>query len=153
MSFFGKVFGSDAAIDKVIGHGKELLDDAFYTDEEKAADRAQAARETRGLVNEWIKNSQGQNLARRVLALSIGFVWLSLFLIATLLDLAGVFVDMPTAVDAGQVVYNKFSQASQIIDKRNDQMTGAIMLILGFYFAAPKISEIANTAMQKIAKK
>ena len=87
------------------------------------------------------------------MALSIGFVWLSLFLIATLLDLAGVFVDMPTAVDAGQVVYNKFSQASQIIDKRNDQMTGAIMLILGFYFAAPKISEIANTAMQKIAKK
>ena len=109
MSFFGKVFGSDAAIDKVIGHGKELLDDAFYTDEEKAADRAQAARETRGLINEWIKNSQGQNLARRVLALSIGFVWLGLFLIATLLDIAGVFVDMPTAVDAGQVVYNKFS--------------------------------------------
>ena len=152
MSLIGKIFGSDAAIDKVISHGKELLDDAFYTDEEEAADRAQAARETRGLITEWIKNSQGQNLARRVLAFAIGFTWLSMFVAATLLDLAGVWADLPTTVEAGQAVYNKYSAASQIIDTRNDQMTGAIMLILGFYFAAPKISEIANTAMQKLAK-
>jgi len=152
MSLIGKIFGSDAAIDKVIGHGKELLDDAFYTDQEEAADRAQAAKETRGLITEWIKNSQGQNLARRVLAFAIGFTWLSMFVAATLLDLASVWAELPHTVEAGQVVYNKFSTASQIIDTRNDQMTGAIMLILGFYFAAPKISEIANTAMQKLSK-
>ena len=71
MSFLGKVFGSDEALGKVVDTAKELLDEAFYTDQEEAAAKAVARDKAQGMVIEWIKASTGSRLARRMIALAI----------------------------------------------------------------------------------
>lgn len=143
MSWLGKLFGTDEAVRGVLDTGKELLDDAFYTDSEKAEDRAQDAREVRQMVVDWMQNTQGQNLSRRVIALSVTFTWLSMFVISTLLTIAAVW--------SGEYRLPLMA-SSEVLDNRNESMTGAVMLILGFYFAAPKISEIAEAAMARFSK-
>jgi hypothetical protein len=144
MSWLGKVFGTDAAVENVIKQGKELLDDAFYTDSEKAEEKAAAAAAVRSMVVEWMQNSQGQNLARRVIAMSVTFTWLGGFIIAGLMAVIAVWTD---------TYREPLIASSNLIDQRNSGMSGAVMLILGFYFAAPKISEIAEAAMARFGSK
>jgi hypothetical protein len=143
MSWLGKVFGTDEAVGNVIQQGKELLDDAFYTDSEKAEDKAATAAQVRSMVVEWMQNSQGQNLSRRVIAMSVTFTWLGGFIIAGLMAVLAVWTD---------TYREPLIISSNLIDQRNSGMSGAVMLILGFYFAAPKISEIAEAAMAKFSK-
>jgi hypothetical protein len=144
MSWFGKLFGTDAAVKGVIESGKELLDDAFYTDSEKAADKAADRSEVRTMLVDWMKNTQGQNLSRRVIALGITTVWLLMFLIATGLSVVSVWVDAETA--------ERVLTSATLIDTRNVSMSGAVMLILSFYFAAPYLGDITKTAMKKFGK-
>ena len=67
-AFFGRLFGTDEALNKVMDTGRELLDDAFYTDQEEAQDRAAARSEARAMVVEWTSSTTGSRLARRGLA-------------------------------------------------------------------------------------
>jgi hypothetical protein len=143
VSWFGKVFGTDAAVSNVIQQGKELLDDAFYTDAERAEEKAAAAAAVRNMVVEWMNNSQGQNLARRLIAVSVTGTWIITYIIATLMAMVAVWTED----------YRKaLMDSSALLDTRNEAMTGAVMLILAFYFAAPKISEIAEAAMARFGK-
>ena len=144
-SFLGKLFGTDEAVKGVIETGKELLDDAFYTDAETAADRAAAAAGVRDMVVGWMGNTQGQNLSRRVIALSVTGTWLSMYVIATIMDIGGVWLS--------ELYHARLAATSLVLDTRNDSMTGAVMMILAFYFAAPKIGEIAEVAMSRFGKK
>lgn len=144
-SFLGKMFGTDEAVQGVIDTGKELLDDAFYTDSEKAEDRARAAEGVRNMVVEWMGNTQGQNLSRRLIAVSVTGTWLSMYVIATVMDVSAVWLP--------EIYYDRLSETSLVLDGRNDSMTGAVMLVLGFYFAAPKIGAIAEAALSRFSKK
>ena len=78
MSFFGKLFGTEAAIDKglsvvdkTIGHVASGLDSAFYTDQEQAEGKLQ----TLGMRMEMVKSLQDEftprAVTRRILALII----------------------------------------------------------------------------------
>jgi len=150
MAWLGKLFGTDAAVASVIESGKELLDDAFYTDAEEAVDKAADRTEVRGMLVEWMKNTQGQNLSRRVIALSVTATWLMMFLIATTLSVVSIWVD-PVVIN--EVVQpDKVLASAKLIDDRNDNMTGAVMLILAFYFAAPKLGDLAGVAMARFSK-
>ena len=144
MSFLGKLFGSDKALDKVIDTGSKLLDEAFYTDQEEAADRAKAAEKSRAMIIEWIEASTGSRLARRVLAFAITGVWLFLHLMSTSFLTVGVWVDPEVA--------KKMLASSQLLDARSTGMQGAVMLILGFYFAAPYMGDLAKGALSKFGK-
>ena len=141
MSFWGRLFGTDAAIEKTIGVIGKVADEAFYTDEEEAGDRAAARRETQGMVIEWLRNTQGQNLSRRIIALSVTGIWLLMYLLSAGMALVAVWVGPETA---GLMI-----DSSMLIDSRQDRMTGAVMLVLGFYFAAPKVGEIAEAALAR----
>ena len=44
-------------------------------------------------------------------------------------------------------------ESSKIIAERAESMNGAMMLILGFYFAAPHIGQIVTGAMDKFSGK
>ncbi|MEM9238255.1 MAG: hypothetical protein AAGB14_15900 [Verrucomicrobiota bacterium] len=145
MSLLGKLFGSDKAIDKVTNTASRLLDDAFYTKEEQAADRAKATTEARGLVIEWLKATTGSRLARRVIAISVTSVWLLTHVVGMILAIATAFVDTATAA--------QLASAVDIIDNRSDGMTGAVMLILSFYFAAPHAGDIARAALERFGNK
>lgn len=139
MSIFGKLFGTDSAVEKTIDTAGGLLDKAFYTDQEKAADRSEARREVQAMVIRWMEATTGSRLARRILAIAITFTWLSLFLTATIISVAAIFV-----TEGARLI-----QASELLDTRSETMTPAVMLILGFYFAAPYMGDLAKGALEK----
>ena len=61
MSWLGKLFGTDKAAEKLLDTGKQLLDDAFYTEAERAESAAQDRSEVRKMLVEWMASTQGQN--------------------------------------------------------------------------------------------
>lgn len=143
MSFIGKLFGSDKALEKVVDTASGLLDEAFYTKEEKAADKAAARDKAQGMVVEWLQASTGSRLARRVIAFAITFTWLGMFWMASMLSFLEIW--------AGKRA-DKLAASSALVDGRADAMTSAVMLILGFYFAAPYMGDLARGALEKFGK-
>lgn len=143
MSFWGRLFGSDSSVEKVIDHAAAGLDKLIYTDEEKADAVLQDRAAARQMVIEWLRNTQGQNLARRLLALMIASVWLLQYLAAQVLAIAAAWVE-PAAAE-------KLRASVDVLSENADRMNGAMMLLLSFYFAAPHMGEIVGAAMKKFS--
>tara|TARA_B100001287_G_scaffold66836_1_gene54639 strand:+ start:16512 stop:16967 length:456 start_codon:yes stop_codon:yes gene_type:complete len=144
ISLLGKIFGSEKGLDAAVSGITKGLDALVYTDEEKAQDAALERQKARDMVVEWMASTTGQKLARRLIAVSITFVWLLQYIFAWGLVTAAVFVDPETA--------ERLKEASAITQEHSDGMTGAIMLILSFYFAAPHMDKIVGPAMERFAK-
>ena len=140
----GKIFGSEKALESAVGGINRGLDALVYTDEEKAQDAALERQKARSMVVEWMGNTTGQKLARRLIAVSITFVWLLQYIAAWGLVVAAIFVDPETG--------ERLKEASALTQEHSDGMTGAIMLILSFYFAAPHMDKIVGPAMERFAK-
>lgn len=138
------MFGSDAAVEKTIDTVANGLDKLIYTDEERAEAAAQSRSEARTMFIEWVRNSQGQNIARRFLALVIAFTWLSQYFLAQIFSVMAVWSD-PEMVP-------RLTQSAEVVSQNADAMTGAMMLILGFYFAAPQLGKIVDGAMSRFGK-
>lgn len=143
MSFFGKIFGTDETTSKLIDTVSNGLDKIWHTDEEKADEAVQARREGQAFILGWLDTTKGQNLARRLIALALTGVWISMFLGSMGLSVAAVWAENPERLQA----------SAAIIDGNIDQMTGAMMLILAFYFAAPHMGKIVAGAMGKFGGK
>lgn len=134
MSFWGKLFGTDAAISSVIDNVSSGLDKLVYTDEEKADAAAKERSEARQMVVGWMAATQGQNLARRLIALSITGVWLLDIVLAQVAGAVAIFVDESAKIEE----LAKFMMSGAM------EMNSAVMLILAFYFAAPHMGDIAK---------
>lgn len=143
-AFIGKIFGTDKAIEGMVDGVSKGLDKLIYTKEEKAEDSAKAVTEARAYLIQWIDKSQGQNIARRFLAMVITFTWLSMFFLSTALDLSVIWAEA--------VTQTALRASSVLIGARAESMTGAMMLILGFYFAAPHLDKIVDGAMSRFGK-
>jgi len=139
-SFVGKMLGSDKAIEKGIDTISNGLDKLVYTDEEKAEDGAKERALARQSLVKWLDATQGQNLARRLLALIVTATWLLMYLATTGLAIAGIWLTDSAA---------QLKAAADVIGDRATEMNGAMMLILGFYFAAPHLGSIVGVAMNK----
>ena len=135
----GKIFGTDKAITSVIDNVSKGLDALVYTDEEKAIDAAKDRSAARGMVIKWMESTQGQNLARRLIALCIVVIWLLQYLCGMILSVIGTWMDES----------EKILESAEIIGVFAERMNGAVMLILGFYFAAPYMGSIVKGAMAK----
>jgi hypothetical protein len=149
MSFFatiGKVFGTDKAIEKVIDTASTGIDKLFYTDEERAEDGRKERAEARSMIIEWMKNSQGQNLARRILAFMITGTWLFLYLFSAAIDAVSPWVN-------SESISTALISSGSAISARADQMGGAVTIIIGFYFAAPHLGTIIGPALNMFSKK
>ena len=142
MGFIGRLFGTEAALTSVVDGVKNGLDALVYTDQEKAADAAIERSEGRKMVVEWMKATQGQNLSRRLIALSITGVWLGMKILATLVAIYAVY---STDTARLQIVI-------ELMRGLSSDMTNAVMLILGFYFAAPHMGGIAKAVMGRFEK-
>lgn len=140
MSFFGKLFGSDKALEKVVDTASGLLDEAFYTKEEKAADKAAARTEAQKMVIQWMEASTGSRLARRAIAFAITGTWLGMYWMTAVLAVCSVW-----ATEAS----DKLKASGLIIDAAADVMVSPVMLILGFYFAAPYMGDLAKGALER----
>ena len=141
-TLLGKVFGSDKAVSSMISNVSNGIDALVYTDEEKASDAKQERSEGRKMIVEWMKSTQGQNLARRLIALSVTGIWLLQYVIAIVMNVIAVWVDNP----------EQWKESAKIINESAQSMNAAMMLILAFYFAAPHMGEIAKVAMKKFGK-
>lgn len=144
MSFWGKLFGSDKAIEGVVDGVSSGLDKLWYTDEEKNDDKKASLTEARTMIIQWLKNTQGQNLSRRLIALSIMFTWLFMHLVSTALAVVAVWSEKITEA--------KLIASAELISNSAGDMVSAVMLILGFYFAAPYMGSIAEASLKKFGK-
>lgn len=142
-ALLGRLFGADKAAGNIIDHASNAIDKLVYTSQEKAEDQAKAAAEARGMVIEWLRSTQGQNLARRLIALVVTAVWVSQYLMAMTLSVVAVWVGSP----------DQYKASAKIIGDYAENMNGAMMLILGFYFAAPHLGTMVQGAIEKFSKR
>jgi len=138
-NFLGRMFGTEKAMSAVVDGVSNGLDKLIYTSEEQADDSRKAVTEARSMMIEWMKNSQGQNVARRFLAVVITLVWLLQYVSAQALSVAAVWADKP----------DQLLESAKIISESAVEMNGAMMLILAFYFAAPHMGKIVEGALSK----
>ena len=141
MSFWGKIFGAEKALTGIVDGVTNGLDALVYTDEEKASDATKERSEARLMVVKWMESTQGQNLARRLIALSITAVWLLMYLIKSAVAVVSVWVDNS----------EMWLETAKVVGDSAESMNGAMMLILAFYFAAPHMGDIAKAAMNKFS--
>lgn len=135
----GRLLGSGKALEGVVDAATKGLDALVHTDEEQATEAAAARSEARQMVVDWMRSTQGQNLARRLIALVIAGLWVFMYVIALALDVASIWVADPT----------QLKQAAAAIGERAHELNGAMMLILGFYFAAPHLGDISRAALSR----
>ena len=96
------------------------------------------------MLIKWMEGTQGQNLARRVLALAIAGVWLLQYV------LMGIMASIAPWMSNWETSEHLHASV-EALSAGADQMTGAMMLLLGFYFAAPHLSSIITPAMEKFS--
>lgn len=112
----GKIFGSD----KIIQGAKDLIDEAFYTDSEKAEDKKEMDKFKAQHKIELLTAYAPFKLAQRYLA--FGFTFMFLFIMAN-----GILGSLYGVVDLQAV--------EQAKDFANEMFLGEIMLaIVSFYF-------------------
>ena len=142
---FGKIFGTDKALNSVVDGAVNGIDKLFYTDEEKAEDAAKAKQQAVQHILMWLETTKGQNLARRLIALSIVFTWLFQYWMAMMFNFAAIWVDTATK--------DQLVLSSDLFKESATDMIPAMMLILGFYFAAPHMGTMAKAALEKWGSK
>ena len=139
----GKMFGTDKAAEALVNNISSGLDKLVYTGEEKADDHAKDVSEARTMFIEWMKTTSGQNLARRAIALIVTGVWVTQYMAAMIFSMVSVWADSP----------ENWLESAAVMGDYAEQMNGAMMLILGFYFAAPHLGKIVDGAMTKFSKR
>ena len=95
------------------------------------------------MIVKWMDSTKGQNLARRLIALSIVSVWLFQFLSMNILSVAAVWADSP----------GKLLESAQVIGTFAKTLNSPIMLILAFYFSAPYMGDIAKGVLNKFGER
>jgi len=143
-SALGRVFGTNKAAGELINHVSSGLDKLIYTGEEKAEDHAKSVTESRRMVIEWLRNTQGQNLARRIIALSIVFSWLSMYGCMVICNFLSIWIISRV---------EQLAESAEMMGGYAKDMNAAVMLILAFYFAAPHMGKFVENALGRFQDK
>ena len=144
MSFLGRLFGTQDATKELVKSAKDGIDALFYTDQEKARDAMEESKEAYKVLIEWVKTNSGQNLARRIIALSCTLVWLSQIVISQIVKIYAVWSEVDSA---------KIEATAKYLDGGVRDMNAPMMLIFGFYFAAPHLHKFASAAADGMKRK
>lgn len=134
LNLFGTLFGSTKALNRTVSTAADAIDKFVYTDKEKEEDAAKERAEARQMVVKWIDNTSGQNLTRRLLALSISFVWLSQFVLYQIFNI--IYIFNPTL--------SQLHQAALSLEEGGQSLSTSVTIIITFYFAAPHIADIIS---------
>lgn len=139
--WLGKVFASDASLER----GLNMIDKAFHTDQEKAESRENMMKHKDTVLMNWIEASKGANMSRRFLAFLVGGIWGFMFLFGWLSEQLAIWSDSMTKERLELMVGSN--------EVYLEQATGGMLLVLGFYFAAPYMGAIVGTAVEKFTGK
>ena len=142
LGWLGKVMGTDKALSKTIEVVSNGLDSLIHTDQEIAEEAIHERGEARKMIIQWMESTQGQNLARRFIAIVIVMAWLGQYIIAMFLSVISVWADKP----------QQFLDSAEIIGQYAQGMNNAVMLILAFYFAAPHMGKVVETVLAGFGK-
>lgn len=143
MGVLGKLFGTDKTIEKSIDVISRGFDKLIYTKEEQSENEAKSITEARQMLIDWIASSQGHRLSRRIIALSITFTWLFGFVFAYICSVVAVWAKKP----------ERWLETSQTIMQGTETMQNIVLIIVGFYFAAPHLSNIVQPAVKNLFQK
>lgn len=146
IKFLGRLFGSTEAANDLIETTGKVLDEAFYTKQEQAEDRAKDVSEARRMIVDWLAATSGQNLSRRILALTIAGTWILLNLVGAGLGAAAIWV-------TDKVMIANLLATQSLLSAQAAMFADPVMLILGFYFAAPYMGKLANTVVENWSNK
>lgn len=144
-TLLGRVFATDKALENAVEGVSKGIDALVYTEEEKQVDAAKDRAEARSMLVKWLEATQGQHLARRMIAVGITGVWLFQYLVSWVSITVSTFLSGDIAI--------QLKAASELTTSHADGMTGAVMLILSFYFAAPHMDKIVGVAMSRFGSK
>jgi hypothetical protein len=159
-NLIGKAFGSDKSVAKGLSIIESAGDKLWYTEEEKADDRAKKGLQVQQFMAQWMESTKGQELARRLLAIAIAFTWIGMYVLSALMGIIAPWLDsaipvneLGLAVEGAISTYGKLMASADALDVKADKMSGAVMLILAFYFAAPHMDKVVVAAMEKFGGK
>ena len=142
MGILAKIFGSSDVVKEGISMIRDAGDALVYTYEEKAGDRQAAKMAEINAIIQWMDTTKGQNLARRLLAVMITGVWLAMYAVSMIVNVIAIWATNP----------EQWRLTATVIGGFANQMNGAMMLILAFYFAAPHMSKIVDGALSKFGQ-
>ena len=137
--FFGRMFGSSKAIEEVAGATAKGLDKLIHTSQEKAELNLKEREMVSGVFVEWMRNSQGQNLARRFMATVFVGVWVFGLMCYVGLSIAGVWSEDPS----------NYIEAAEMIKSTVVEVKDFAEIILIYYFAAPHLSKFIESRSKK----
>ena len=144
----GTILGSPKAFGKVFDAARSAGDALIYTDEEKAEDAAKEAAARRefqlkmlGHISDFMKSTQGQNLTRRLIALSVT----GMFVVGTSavigLAVSSVWVDADD-------MRGRLTDSAGLIAEHLQETNNAFWLVLLFYFGSPHVTAAIEAAKQ-----
>lgn len=143
MSFWGRLFGSSKAAEKVIDNVSMGIDKIWYTSEEKAEDAAQARREGYTVYMKWLESTSGSRVARRLIALIVLIPWALEHISSVVIAQVAIFADEP------EKYLESATQLAQAAEG-NNALVGTVLL---FYFAGPVAADGIKGMLSKWVNK
>lgn len=143
--FVGKLFGSDTATTAFLDHVSSGVDKLYYSAEEKADDKAAAAKEANSAYISWLNATSGSNLARRFIAIVVTVVWASQYVLSMILSCIAPWVTSEATVKA-------LMETSKLLQANGDQGNAAFMVVLGFYFLSNHAAPMFEAATKMFTK-
>lgn len=141
----GRVFGTEKALETAVEGVSKGIDALVYTEEERSIEAGKDRAEARAMLIKWLESTSGQHIARRLIAVSITSVWLFQYVFSWFALMGAIFSSVEARV--------QLNEAAVLTTQHADGMTGAVMLILSFYFAAPHMDKIVGAAMDRFGSK
>ena len=139
IGMLARLFGGQKAVEQLVKAGIKGVDALKYTKEERTQDEYEARQKLTDQTLQFMKETTGYELARRVLAFVIVGIWAyCLFASVTMVlfaPFAGLIVDADTADKIQAAVTESRSDVFDVLINFN--VIGVVMLVILFYFRAP----------------
>ncbi len=142
--FLGRMFGSSKAGEKIIDGAVSGIDKLFYTDEEKAEDRAQAKREVMTVYMAWMESTTGSRIARRLLAVMAASIWAVQKIVEQVFNVMAIWETDPTIVE-------KLTASAEAMNAGASSTADLVAVVFAFYFGGPAAVEISKNALNAFA--
>ena len=139
IGLLGRIFGTPGAIRDVAKAARDGIDSLVYTKEEKAQDKSRSDDKERDAILDWLRSTQGQNLARRIIGIGVFLLWSGMWACAGLSHIISIWVS-----DAARWV-----STSEALFAYANEISGEFLVVLTFYFGAPMAGKAIDALLTR----
>lgn len=126
LGLLGSIFGSSRAFNKTLDNIAGTVDRFVYTDQEKAVHNQEVRAKMMDASTAYLESTKGQNLARRLIAVSVVVVWLAAVVLSAVLAALGLYTE-------AEIIHGIIAEVST-----------EIMVVFGFYFGAGALGKLGE---------